>query len=246
MVDYTLAVDGSTYRGSVALLRGSQVVVERTLKEEDGAAPRAGRGERLMPAVAECLTEAGVKGGDIRRIVCGSGPGSFTSLRVAGSVAKGLAAGYGIDLYAVSSLLLTVTGAQPPLPSGEYLSVLDAMRGEFYAARIFVPPWLAPLPERGKHLDQPARQGVPGIQTAPPAIISSVELDEIELRERELKVIGPGRQIDAHPHARGVAPILDDLAAGAPVSLDSWEPDYGRLAEAQVRWEAAHKRKLTT
>jgi len=138
MSDYTLAIDGSTYQGSVALLRGSEVVAERTLKEEDGAAPRAGRGEKLMPAIADCLRDSGVKHGEIGRVVCGSGPGSFTSLRVAGSVAKGLAAGYRIDLYAVSSLLLTVTGARPSLPSGEYLSVLDAMRGEFYAARIHV------------------------------------------------------------------------------------------------------------
>ena len=33
------------------------------------------------------------------------------------------------------------------------------------------------------------------------------------------------------------------LAAG-PVALDGWEPSYGRLAEAQVKWEAAHGRPL--
>ena len=135
----TLAIEGSTYEGSVALIDGSAVLAERTLKDEEGASPRGGRGERLLPAIAECLDEAGVKRGGIARVVCGAGPGSFTSLRVAGSVAKGLAAGYGIDLFAVSSLLLSATGAQPPLPSGEYLSVLDAMRGEYYAARILVP-----------------------------------------------------------------------------------------------------------
>ena len=26
----------------------------------------------------------------------------------------------------------------------------------------------------------------------------------------------------------------------APVSLSDWEPEYGRLAEAQVKWEASH------
>src|SRR2546423_6155153 len=165
---YTLAIDGSTYQGSVALLREAAVVAERTLKEDDGAVPRAGRGEKLMPAIAECLRQSGVKRDEIARIVCGSGPGSFTSLRVAGSIAKGLAAGYGIDLYAVSSLLLTVAGAQPPLPSGEYLSVLDAMRGEFHAARILVPPWLASVAERVKDLTRAIKHGVAAIQTAPP------------------------------------------------------------------------------
>jgi tRNA threonylcarbamoyladenosine biosynthesis protein TsaB len=29
-----------------------------------------------------------------------------------------------------------------------------------------------------------------------------------------------------------------------PVELTTWEPQYGRKAEAQVRWEAAHGREL--
>ncbi|HEX9085067.1 MAG TPA: tRNA (adenosine(37)-N6)-threonylcarbamoyltransferase complex dimerization subunit type 1 TsaB, partial [Gemmatimonadaceae bacterium] len=135
---YTLALDGATYESSVALIRDSEVVAERTLRAEHGGSLRAGRGERLMPAVAECLGDAGVGRDEIGGIVCGAGPGSFTSLRVAGSVAKGLAVGYGVELYAVSSLVLTASGAQPSLPIGEYLSVLDAMRGEFFAARIAV------------------------------------------------------------------------------------------------------------
>src|SRR6202030_468320 len=100
--------------------------------------PHAGKegGEQLMPALAACMQGAGIKREQVGRIVCGAGPGSFTSLRVAGSVAKGLAVGYGVPLYAVSSLLLTVTGARPPLPAGEYLSVLDAMRGDVFAARV--------------------------------------------------------------------------------------------------------------
>src|SRR6476659_8897544 len=99
---FTLALDGSTYEGSVAVIRGSMVIAERTLKDDGGSLARGGRGEGLLPAIAECLAEANVARGEIGGIVCGSGPGSFTSLRVAGSVAKGLATGYGIDLYAVS------------------------------------------------------------------------------------------------------------------------------------------------
>jgi len=224
---FTLAIDGSTYQGSVALIRGSKVVAERTLKEDDGAAPRSGKGERLMPAIAECLRDAGVKRGEIGRIVCGAGPGSFTSLRVAGSVAKGLAAGYGIELFAVSSLLLTVAGAQPPLPSGEYLSVLDAMRGEFYSARIVV--------ARGA-----------AIENGPAQIVSAADLADSNARQYGLQTIGPGQEIDAHPHARGVAQLLAAILTAGPVDLAAWEPDYGRLAEAQVRWEATHGRKLTT
>ena len=223
----TLAIEGATYQGSVAVIRDAEVVAERTIYGEDGGSPRAGRGERLMPAVAECLEDAGVAGAEIARIICGAGPGSFTSLRVAGSVSKGLAAGDGVELYAVSSLLLTATGAQPPLPNGKYLSVLDAMRGEFYAARIILQPGGAIQPER-------------------PTLISVAQLEELRLREQALRIVGPGQEIDVHPHARGVAPILASIIESGAVSLASWEPDYGRLAEAQVRWEAAHGRPLAT
>ena len=246
---YTLAIDGSTYEASVAVLLGSKVLAERTLKEDDGAAPRAGKGERLMPAIAECLRESKVPREGIERIVCGSGPGSFTSLRVAASVAKGLAVGYGVDLYAVSSLALTVTGAQPPLPSGEYLSVLDAMRGEFYSARITKPPRTPrtiPPKLNPSRKDLGIDLGIKGIEVGAPTILSRAELDELRNHERGIKVIGPGQAIDAHPHARGVGPIHDWIAQLGPVDLASWEPDYGRLAEAQVRWEATHGRKLTT
>ena len=224
---FTLALDGSTYSGSVALIRGTNVIAERTIGGEDGSVSRAGRGEKLMPAVAACLDEARVERTEIAQIVCGSGPGSFTSLRVAGSVAKGLAAGLGIPLYAVSSLLLTVTGAKPPAPHGQYLSMLDAMRGEFYSAHIVV------------NGDEPPHQ------TDAARIISAEELHELANMAGHLVVIGPGQQVDSHPHARGVALVLQSLLRLGPVDLAAWEPDYGRLAEAQVKWEAAHGRPLT-
>ena len=223
---YTIALDGSTYQGSVAVLRDSQVVAERSLGGDDGGIPRAGRGETLMPAIAECLKETGIKRDAIARIICGAGPGSFTSLRVAGSVAKGLAVGYSVDLYAVSSLLLTVTGARPTLPAGEYLSVLDAMRGEYFAVRVTLLP------------DQTV------IRPEPTTLVGVEELMELSEREPLVRVAGPGQRLDFHPHARGVAPLLESVVRGGPADLSSWEPSYGRMAEAQVRWEAAHGRPL--
>ena len=234
MKSHTIALEGSTYNGSVAVLRGSEVIAERTLGGGAGSGKReagsgkggAGRGEDLMPAIAECLKEAGITGEEISRIVCGAGPGSFTSLRVAGSVAKGLAVGYGVDLFAVSSLLLTLTGARPALPPGEYLSVLDAMRGEFYGARLTV---------ASDHV---------AAQVAPTTLITADELAALAGGSSGLRIIGPGQELDFHPHARGVASVLESIVGGGPVDLALWEPEYGRLAEAQVRWEAEHGRPL--
>ena len=59
MTDYTLAIEGSTYTGSVALMQGDSVMAERTLV--DGGIPsRGGREERVLPSVAECLVDARV------------------------------------------------------------------------------------------------------------------------------------------------------------------------------------------
>jgi len=58
--------------------------------------------------------------------------------------------------------------------------------------------------------------------------------------------IGPAEALAAAPHARGVGRLLAEITAVGPVSLDGWEPAYGRLAEAQVKWEATHGQVLPT
>ena len=216
-----LALEGATYAGSVALIRGADVVAEVTLEDVDGGMPQAGRGEQLLPAVRECIKRADVSASEIKRIICGSGPGRFTSLRVAGAVAKGLATGYGVDLHAVSSLLLTVSSANPALEAGEYLSVLDAMRGDWFVMQVAV--------SADGTIDQRGNT----------RLVSAGELARLSSANPNLRAIGPGQSIEGAPHARGVAPLIARIEAEGPVDLASWEPDYGRLPEAQVRREAA-------
>jgi tRNA threonylcarbamoyladenosine biosynthesis protein TsaB len=219
MTEYSLVIEGSTYGGSVAVIRDREVVAERTLADS-GIPSRAGRDERMLPSVAQCLEDAGIRAADLTRVICGAGPGSFTSLRVAASVAKGIAVGAGCPLFAVSSLLLSVAGQ----PTGIYVSVLPAMRGELFALQVEV---------TGSDL----------VTRAAPRIIRVTDLGNVA-HKLDAKVIGPGQEIDAAPHARNAAGIVDSIIALGPVDIDTWEPDYGRLAEAQVRWEAAHGRPL--
>src|SRR4051812_13857682 len=111
MIDgITLALDGSTYAGSVAVIRGETVLASASLPQAEKPG-RGGREENFMPMVAQCMMEAGVRPNQLARVVCGAGPGSFTSLRVAASIAKGLAVGAHAKLYAVSSLLLIVASS---------------------------------------------------------------------------------------------------------------------------------------
>lgn len=224
MTDYTLAIEGSTYAGSVALLQGESVMVERTLVDS-GVPSRGGREERVLPSVAECLVDARVDVGLISRVVCGAGPGSFTSLRIAASVGKGIAVGIGIPMYSVSSLMLTVAAAADSLDTGLYLSVIPAMREE----------WFAMLNYLSRDREVVARGDA--------FIVADAALAEAA-RGLEARTIGPRQELDFHPHARGVARLMNQIIDAGPVAIETWEPDYGRLAEAQVRWEAAHGRPL--
>jgi tRNA threonylcarbamoyladenosine biosynthesis protein TsaB len=214
----TLALDASTALGSVAVLRGRTVVaeVDVPLRSRDS--------ERLMPAVAQALELAGIAVSELDAVACGAGPGSFTGLRIAGAIAKGLAAARQIPLFPVPTHLLLVLGARPALPPGRYLALLDAMRGEQFAREVVV-------------------DAAGSAQCAGPVRLVSLPLGPHEL-EGGARRVGAGEEIDAAPRARGVAALIESLVAADAAPLEAWEPFYGRHAEAQVRWEAAHGRPL--
>jgi len=214
----TVALDASTYAGSVAVLDGSRLVAERDVTMKGGDPQQ----ERLMPAVAAALAQAHVTSRDVRRIVCGSGPGSFTSLRIAASIAKGLAFGLGCPLCAVPSLALIVAAASPR--AGSYLAALDALRGEMYVGLYAVTP--------DGEVDE----------TEAPRLAPSGSIETLATR-MAASVVGAGYGGHA-PRARGVSHLEGMLRARGPVEITTWEPTYGRLAEAQVRWESAHGRPL--
>jgi tRNA threonylcarbamoyladenosine biosynthesis protein TsaB len=214
----TLVLEAATEQGSVALLDGPRLLGERVV------AMRGREREALMPAVAELLGEQGIARDAIRRIVCGAGPGSFTSLRIAGAISKGLAMSLGVPLVPISSLALLVGSIERPTP-GRYAATLDALRGEHYVElfdvdadgviRPFGPTRRAPTDS----LDELA--GAEGAQLA-----------------------GYGADFARRPRASGAARLIALIDSTSPADLARWEPAYGRLAEAQVKWEAAHGRPL--
>lgn len=216
----TLALDASTYRGSVAVLDDTRVLIQST------AVMRGQDREKLMPAVAAALRSVGASFENVERVVCGAGPGSFTSLRIAASIAKGIAIGRSIPLFAVSSLGLIVAGNVTDGPRGprRYLAVQDALRGECFVAEF-------------EHHEGIVRQ------VAPVRLIAN-ELVEPVAAETDARAVGPDLRENWLPHARGTALLLEEIVAAGAVDIASWEPVYGRLAEAQVKWEAAHGRTL--
>jgi tRNA threonylcarbamoyladenosine biosynthesis protein TsaB len=215
----SLVLDAATYTGSVAVLDGPRLMGERTV------AMRGREREALMPASAALLDECGLSPARLGRIVCGAGPGSFTSLRIAGGIAKGLAVASGAPLVPVSSLALVVA-SQSPLVAGRYLAAIDALRGEHYVELYEVT----------------ADGGV--LPLAPTRLVASMDVPAVAA-EHDALAVGPARpERSVWPHARAAARLTKLIDATAPADLAAWEPAYGRLAEAQVRWEAEHGRPL--
>lgn len=210
----TLALDGSTYAGSVAVIRDTTVIAEAQLPDSD-IPGRGGRDEKFFPMVAHALDAAGVKPFQLDRVVCGSGPGSFTSLRVAASIAKGIAVGSNRELFPVSSLMLMISEMEP----GRYMATLPAMRGELFAGVFEVSS------------DAVTAGGAP-------ALIAAADVEALAKSAGAMLV-------SRAPHARAVSRVLASVIDSGPCDIDTWEPLYGRLAEAQVKWEAAHGRPLS-
>ena len=97
-----LALDTSTEAASVALgftaPSGAWQVIERF---EIGG---PGQGERVLVQMREVLAEASRTLSDVNAIAFGRGPGSFTGVRLATSVAQGLAYGASLPVVPVSTL----------------------------------------------------------------------------------------------------------------------------------------------
>ena len=150
-----LALETSCEIASVALL-GDGFEYSRSLLSPP--AHSAG----LIPLIRQMLDEQGIKLADLDVIAFGRGPGAFTGVRLACSVAQGLAVGASLPVVAVDSLL-----ALAETSGGERVyCATDARMNEAYVARyvreggvwrvdlppVCLPPSALPLPEEGEWL----------------------------------------------------------------------------------------------
>ena len=215
----TLALDAAASFGTIAVLADGVPVAERVVEMRS-----AGK-ELFFPAVLDVLAEAGAAPRALARVVCGAGPGSFTALRVVGAIAQGLCEGTGCALHGVPSLALIVAGHEGTRAGGRWLATLDAMRGDRYLALVTV-------------ADDGGISAIESLGLAPAETLAA------RAESLHATLIGPDEAPVAPPHARGVARCAALVAAGGPADLAVWEPVFGRLAEAQVKWEATHGRAL--
>lgn len=129
-----LVVDTATEFCSVALQAHNQVFVRQLLAPQKHAA-------LVLGMVDEVLSEAKVERSQIELIGFGKGPGSFTGVRIACSVAQGLALGLDKPVFGCDELkLLAMAGlakAQEAAPADAVrfaIGSIDARMGEVYYA----------------------------------------------------------------------------------------------------------------
>ncbi|MFK5926459.1 MAG: tRNA (adenosine(37)-N6)-threonylcarbamoyltransferase complex dimerization subunit type 1 TsaB [Desulfuromusa sp.] len=120
-----LAVDSSSFTGSVALCCGDSLVAESLLNV------RGTHSEKLLQQINLLLCEAGWKLEDLDLLSVVTGPGSFTGLRIGIATVKGLAQALNKPVVPVSSLQAVAMNL--PLSPIPICAFLDARKKEVYS-----------------------------------------------------------------------------------------------------------------
>lgn len=120
-----LAIDTATDVLAIAAMNGAahaSLVLRKGLQHSP----------TLVPLIDRLLAELGLPVGELELIVCSVGPGSFTGIRIGLATAKGIGLGAKVPLVGVT----TLDALALPFSSreGDTLAVLDARKGNFYAA----------------------------------------------------------------------------------------------------------------
>jgi tRNA threonylcarbamoyladenosine biosynthesis protein TsaB len=192
----TLAFDTATSVATSALVRDAEVLGER-----------ASRAVRVLADAEELLAQAGAGPRELDSIVVGTGPGSFTGVRIGIAAARTLALALDLPLAGVSTLNALAAAVDDALP------VVDGGRREVFALV----------------------DGTPVV--SPPAELSLARgtlcVGDGAVRYREvlerLGAVVPERDSELHlPRARFHAQLAHEF--GAP---DAVEPLYLRLPDAE-------------
>lgn len=212
---YLLALETSSEFCSVALAT-----------EEDCLSREMEAGQRhssvLLPMIDELLAEAGIARRQLSGIAFGAGPGSFTGVRIACSVAQGMGLGLGLPLYPVATLeaMAEMSG------HNRVIAALDARLDEIYAAvyQRAQEGWecmLAPCLTSLEALPEPAGGGWAGLGSA-------FAMKDMALAKR-LAAHLAWSTAAVHPEAEGVARLARIMAGrGAGVDAAAAHPLYLR------------------
>ena len=200
---------------------------------------RAANSERALPVVDAMLADAGWALRDLDGIAFGAGPGAFTGVRIACSVAQGLAFGADLPVVAVGTLAALAQAAWRERGAARVFACLDARMREVYVAAY-------------------VREGDVWRTALEPAVLKP---DDVRLPSgNDWRGEGDGFAAypqlgalaglasvtaTAIPHARAIAELaLPELAAGRGVAAEDARPLYVRHRVALTTAERAAGARL--
>jgi tRNA threonylcarbamoyladenosine biosynthesis protein TsaB len=166
-----------------------------------------GHAERLVPMLDELLA-----GRRADTILVGTGPGSFTGIRVGIAAAHGLAIGWGAELLGMSSLALLAASSGV---DGEMAVAINGGHGE-----LFVQQFDANLKPMSELLNLPPREAAAAVSASTVAGPGAQALVEAG---------GAGRAVEAWPSAANALRLPQELRRLPPAPL------YARAPDAKVR-----------
>jgi tRNA threonylcarbamoyladenosine biosynthesis protein TsaB len=220
-----VGLDTATGDVAVAATRGEDLVEERLLEGAPGERPR--HATALLGEVESIVEGVGGWRG-VDAIAVGIGPGSFTGLRIGLATARALAQALAKPLVPVGTLAVLARGLHEREPECEALPIIDARRGQVFAA-LYGPDgeelW-APLVATPEELSERLRS----LSGTPVAVGSGA----VRFR-RELEAAGAEVVPESDSAHRVSGRQLCVLAeAGTPSPPESIRPIYLRPPDAEL------------
>jgi len=232
-----LAIDTATVIASVAVGEPPDARSSTLLE-----GPRT-HASGIVELIDRTLRAGGTAIPGLAGIVVADGPGSFTGLRIGWAAAKGLAQERDIPIVAIPALAAAATSAAAALGAVPIAACFDALRGQVFGA-VYV-----------LRVDRLEVVVAPGIWTPEELIAASSERPRAAVGDGAMRYAAALEQwTGARPlDVRALRPTAASLLALAPLAgvarriedPAAAEPDYGRPAEAQARWEARYGRPLS-
>jgi tRNA threonylcarbamoyladenosine biosynthesis protein TsaB len=193
-----LAFDMATSVVTSALVRDGEALVERVSK------PRS-----VLEDIDALLHDVGFEPGQLDAIAVGTGPGSFTGVRIGLATARALSFALDLPAAGVSTLDALAAGSPGAVP------VIDAKRGEVFTLSDGAPSCLEPG----------------GVELTPGArCVGDGALRYRAILEERGAVIPPDESDQHVPRARFHALLAHDFG-----SAEAIEPLYLRLPDAERR-----------
>jgi tRNA threonylcarbamoyladenosine biosynthesis protein TsaB len=254
-----IALDTSTAAMAAAITRGDEVLAEiESLAERNHSV-------HVITHIKALLQETGISNKELDAIVVGSGPGSYTGMRIAVTAAKTLAWAWEKPLTGVSSLEAIAYGAlhvglgldagadlAASAPGTHWvLPIMDARRGQVYSACFTSDKgsvWSRRLPDGVRIMqdwvEEIATEAAATGQAEPPVIWLTGDLSLHGDAAHKLQELGRTGGVDVRllPHVlkgQFLARLgRQRLASGIIENTHTFTPNYTQLTEAEVKLKA--------